>query len=59
MTASIGVGDARDVYGAIDFIFKMCANLDATGITVVQKYKDQLALRTNEPVEGNILLPKI
>ncbi len=54
MTASIGVGDARDVYGAIDFILKMCANLDARQITVVQKYKNQLASRTNEPIEGNI-----
>ncbi len=48
------MGDATDVYGAMEFILKMCANLDATQIRVVQKYIDQLAQITNEPVEGNI-----
>ncbi len=55
MTASIGVGDAKEPNGAMDYIMNKCANLDAREIKVVEKYREQLSQRTNEPVEGKFL----
>ncbi len=52
MTASIGVGDAREPHGAMEYIMNKCSNLDAQEITVVQTHREQLAQRINKPLEG-------
>ncbi len=59
MTASLGVGDARAGDDAVQFVLHKCANLDSSRIAVVQKYKEELAQHSNEPLEGrcSLLIP--
>ena len=52
MTASLGVGDAMVCDGAVQFILRKCANLDAREITVVRENKEELSQYVREPNEG-------
>ena len=46
------MGDAKANESAVQFILQKCANLDARGIAVVKKHKEELAQYVNEPTEG-------
>lgn len=54
MTASIGVGDANNVWSAKDFIMKMFArfDLDLPPIQVTES-REELEMRANRPNESN------
>ncbi|KAH0621426.1 hypothetical protein JD844_022728 [Phrynosoma platyrhinos] len=49
LTASPGVGGARNHSKAEEHILKICANLDAYGITTVKEYDTQLNSQVKEP----------
>ena len=51
------MGDAKANESAVQFILQKCANLDARGIAVVKKHKEELAQYVNEPTEGKCSLP--
>uniref|UniRef100_UPI00398F3A00 antiviral innate immune response receptor RIG-I isoform X1 n=2 Tax=Pristiophorus japonicus TaxID=55135 RepID=UPI00398F3A00 len=42
LTASVGVGDANSVSDAVDYIFQICANLDAETISTVKRNEAEL-----------------
>ena len=52
MTASLGVGDAMVCGSAVQYILRKCANLDARGITITRKNKEELRQIVHEPQEG-------
>ena len=53
MTASVGVGKARDKLGAKNHILSLCANMDALyGITTVESNKEELEQHLIRPIEG-------
>ena len=52
MTASLGVGSARSHDAAINYMLKMCANMDIVKLSTVQKYKESLEKVVNKPAEG-------
>ncbi|XP_030840770.1 probable ATP-dependent RNA helicase DDX58 [Strongylocentrotus purpuratus] len=52
MTASLGVGNARSDKNAIQYMLKMCANMDVVKLSTVQKHKESLEKVVNEPDEG-------
>ena len=53
LTASVGVGKARDKLGAKNHILSLCANMDALyGITTVEGNKEELERHVNRPNEG-------
>ena len=52
LTASVGVGKAKDVKGAVDHILKLCANLDAGKLCTVQEHRPELLSHTNRAREG-------
>lgn len=49
MTASLGVGKARNIFEAQNHIVNLCANLDAQLISTVVKNKDELSKFTGSP----------
>jgi hypothetical protein len=49
MTASLGVGKARNISEAQDHIVNLCANLDAHLISTVIKYSEELGKYTSSP----------
>ncbi|ESO08894.1 hypothetical protein HELRODRAFT_74403 [Helobdella robusta] len=51
LTASIGVGKAKDSIQAMDYILGVCANLNTYYITTVTKNVQELSKATNKPVE--------
>ncbi|XP_055973331.1 antiviral innate immune response receptor RIG-I isoform X2 [Sorex fumeus] len=62
LTASVGVGNAKDTLEAMDYIIKLCASLDASVIVTVQEnlaeleevvYKPQKFFRKVEPRANN------
>ena len=52
MTASLGVGDAMVCGSAVQYILRKCANLDARGITITRRNKEELGEIVREPQEG-------
>ena len=53
LTASVGVGSARDLDKAREHILSLCANLDAVdGISIVVKHEEELKKFVNKPKEG-------
>ncbi|XP_020668240.3 interferon-induced helicase C domain-containing protein 1 isoform X3 [Pogona vitticeps] len=51
LTASPGVGGARNASKAVEHILKICANLDAEGIMTVQEHTSQLKNQVKEPLK--------
>ncbi|XP_783556.1 probable ATP-dependent RNA helicase DDX58 [Strongylocentrotus purpuratus] len=52
MTASLGVGNARSDKIAIQYMLKMCANMDVVKLSTVKKHKESLEKVVNKPEEG-------
>ena len=51
MTASLGVGGARNHSDAMRYVLKVCKNLDAVKIATVQEHRASLAEVENKPEE--------
>ncbi|XP_030840777.1 probable ATP-dependent RNA helicase DDX58 [Strongylocentrotus purpuratus] len=51
MTASLGVGNAHSDKNAIQYMLKMCANMDVVKLSTVQKHKESLEKVINKPEE--------
>eukprot|EP00057_Strongylocentrotus_purpuratus_P016563 XP_011671037.1 PREDICTED: probable ATP-dependent RNA helicase DDX58 [Strongylocentrotus purpuratus] len=56
MTASLGVGNAHSVFNAIQYMLKMCANMDVVKLSTVQKHKESLEKVINKPEEGLVVV---
>ncbi|XP_030840773.1 probable ATP-dependent RNA helicase DDX58 [Strongylocentrotus purpuratus] len=56
MTASLGVGKARSDKNAIQYMLKMCANMDVVKLSTVQKHKESLEKVVNKPEEGLVVV---
>ena len=52
LTASVGVGKAKNTVDAQTHILRLCANLDAEKLCTVKKYRQQLMRHTPRPSEG-------
>lgn len=52
LTASVGVGKAKNEEKAMDWIFSMMANMDAEELCVVEENKAELAQHVNIPDQG-------
>jgi hypothetical protein len=52
LTASVGVGKAKNKERAVDWIFRMMANMDAQELCVVEDYKEELRQHVNIPDQG-------
>lgn len=53
MTASVGVGKSKSISEAVDYILKLCANLNCQEICTVSKNVDELMRNVNRPDEGD------
>ncbi|XP_052772676.1 antiviral innate immune response receptor RIG-I-like [Mya arenaria] len=51
LTASVGIGPARTVEDAVDYILHLCAKLDTTLLSTVERCKESLLKWTNIPKE--------
>lgn len=56
LTASVGVGKAKNEEKAMDWIFSMMANMDAEELCVVEENKAELAQHVNIPDQGRIIM---
>ena len=56
LTASVGVGKARDVGKAVDHIKRLMANLDAHVISTVKSNIGELRENVSMPDEGEALV---
>lgn len=57
LTASVGVGKAKSIPGAMDHIQKLCANLDAFGgVSTVRKTQEDLAKHARTVGVGQCLI---
>ncbi|XP_054763547.2 antiviral innate immune response receptor RIG-I-like [Lytechinus pictus] len=52
MTASLGVGNARIHKNAIEYMLKICANMDVVKLSTVKKHKKSLEQVVTKPDEG-------
>lgn len=52
LTASIGVGKAKSMKQAVDYVLTVCANLDCQDISTVTKNIAELNQHVNKPKEG-------
>ena len=52
LTASVGVGKARDVNQAVTHILSLCANLDSQAVVTVKKHTAVLARHVINPDES-------
>ena len=51
LTASVGVGKSKSMEQSMNYILKLCANLDARDICTVQKNIKELMEHVNKPDE--------
>ncbi|XP_052770410.1 antiviral innate immune response receptor RIG-I-like [Mya arenaria] len=58
LTASVGVGPARTVEDAVDYILHLCAKLDTTLLSTVERCKESLLKWINRPKEEVIKMVK-
>ncbi|XP_077992802.1 interferon-induced helicase C domain-containing protein 1-like [Glandiceps talaboti] len=49
LTASLGVGGAKDKYKAIQHILQLCANMDTSVLKTVTRQEEELEQHNNEP----------
>lgn len=56
LTASVGVGKAKDKEKAKEHILRLCANLDADKVETVRENRQALAEKSNVPVLGMAIL---
>lgn len=54
LTASVGVGKAKNEEKAMDWIFSMMANMDAEELCVVEENKAELAQHVNIPDQSTV-----
>ncbi|XP_062594925.1 antiviral innate immune response receptor RIG-I-like [Saccostrea cucullata] len=57
LTASVGVGKAKNTEKAMEWIFSMMANMDAEELCVVEDYKAELAQHVNIPDQDVVKTP--
>ncbi|XP_061175389.1 antiviral innate immune response receptor RIG-I-like [Saccostrea echinata] len=57
LTASVGVGKAKNIEKAVEWIFSMMANMDAEELCVVENYKAELAQHVNIPDQDVVKTP--
>ena len=54
LTASVGVGKAKNLPEAVDHILKLCASLDAEKLRIVQEHRQELLSHTPRAHEGRL-----
>jgi len=52
LTASVGVGKAKSMKQAVDYVLTLCANLDCQDISTVTDNTAELNRHANKPTEG-------
>jgi len=55
LTASVGVGKAKSMKQAVDYVLTVCANLDCQDISTVSDNIAELNEHVNKPNEGAVL----
>jgi len=54
LTASVGVGKAKSMKQAVDYVLTLCANLDCQVISTVTDNIAELNTHVNRPEEGAV-----